>query len=225
MPSISGDLWSFSCTLQPEEAIIINLANLALLRGDPSEAYDLAKHAEELTVKWQGAEYDVIAAKRLQGLAALANGEVSKAEEQLSQALLRARSAAYVSEELRLLIALAFLRQQQGDHAMARELLNDVWEPAERGPERLDHASALSLLAQIERDAGNKDAAIRAATEAYRKAWCDAPPFAYHWALEGARKHLVALGAPEPTLMPFDAAMFNPMPEVEIDPDDQFHER
>jgi tetratricopeptide (TPR) repeat protein len=210
---------------QPEEAITANLAQLVLLRGDAKGAYELAKFAEELTVKWQGTEYDLIASKRLQGFAALETKELAKAEEHLSQALIRARNAAYVSEELRLLCALASLRQQQGDLHAARELLNDVWEPAERGPERLDHANALNVLAQIERDSGNQDAAIRAATEAYRKAWCDGPPFAYHTALEEARNQLKALGAPEPTLMPFDPAMFNPMPEVEIDPQDQFHEK
>jgi len=36
------------------------------------------------------------------------------------------------------------------------------------------------VLTALERDAGNRDAAIEAATQAYRLAWCDGPPFAYH---------------------------------------------
>lgn len=90
---------------------------------------------------------------------------------------------------------------------------------AERGPYPLFHADALNVLAQIERDAGNTQAAIAAATEAYKKAWCDGPPYAYHWGLEAARVHLRALGAPEPELPPFDPSQHEPMPEVEIDPE------
>jgi hypothetical protein len=38
-------------------------------------------------------------------------------------------------------------------------------------------------------------------------------------------KHLQWLGAPEPEMPPFDESKFEPMPEVEIDPDDEFHEK
>jgi hypothetical protein len=76
----------------------------------------------------------------------------------------------------------------------------------------------LNVLAQIEQDAGNTTAAIEAATEAYKKAWCDGPPFAYHYGLEKARAHLAALNTPEPQLPPYDESKFEPMPQVEIDP-------
>ena len=61
-------------------------------------------------------------------------------------------------------------------------LLDDVWEPAERGPYPLFHADACNVLAQIERDAGDRAAAVEAATKAYRLAWCDGEPYAYHGA-------------------------------------------
>lgn len=99
-------------------------------------------------------------------------------------------------------------------------MLDDVWEPAERGPFRLYHADAFNVLAQIERDAGNYAAAVEAATKAYRLAWCDGPPFAYHWGLQKAKAHLASLGATEPSLPPFDESKYEPMPEVEIDPED-----
>jgi hypothetical protein len=41
--------------------------------------------------------------------------------------------------------------------------------------------------------------------------------------LEKAKKHLQELGSAEPEMPPFDEAKFEPMPEVEIDPDDEFH--
>jgi hypothetical protein len=78
-------------------------------------------------------------------------------------------------------------------------------------------------MAQIERDSASHEKAIEAATKAYQLAWYDGPPFAYHWGLEKARKHLQELGAPEPEMPPFDESKFEPMPEVEIDPEDEFH--
>ena len=70
-----------------------------------------------------------------------------------------------------------------------------------------------------ERDAGNPNAAIEAATKAYRLSWCDGPPFAYHWGLEAAKAHLAALDAPEPAdLPPYDESRYEPLPHVEIDP-------
>ena len=122
-------------------------------------------------------------------------------------------------EELPALVALAELRRRRGNPEAARQLLEDVWEPAERGPHPLFHADARNVLARIERDAGNEAAAVEAATRAFRLAWCDGPPFAYHWGLEAAKAILAELGAPEPDdLPPYDDSQYEPMSEVEIDP-------
>jgi hypothetical protein len=131
---------------------------------------------------------------------------------------LLARGVNLIEEELPALIGLSELQRSQRDLNAARELLDDVWEPAERGPYKLLHADACNLLAQIERDAGNHAAAVKAAMMAYQLAWCDGPPFAYHWGLQKAKAHLSALGVSEPTLSPFDASKFEPMPQIEIDP-------
>jgi len=165
----------------------------------------------------------VIEAARRQGTAALGLGNLSKADERLHHALARARAVNLAEEELPALVALAELRRRQGDLKAARDLLDDVWEPAERGPYPLFHAEACNVLAQIERDAGDCAAAVEAATKAYRLAWCDGEPYAYHWGLVAARKHLAELGASEPFMPPFDESKFEPMPEVEINPDDEFH--
>jgi hypothetical protein len=69
---------------------------------------------------------------------------------------------------------------------------------------------------------GDVPAAIDAATNAYKTAWRDGPPYAYHWGLGRAKALLVALGAPEPVLPPFDEGKFEPMPEVEINPKDKY---
>ena len=101
--------------------------------------------------------------------------------------------------------------------------LTRVWEYAERGPYPLLHSDALNVLTQIERDAGNTKEAIEAATKAYELAWCDGPPYAYHWGLIKAQKHLEELGAPLPEMPAFDESKFEPMPDVEINPKDEFY--
>ena len=167
-------------------------------------------------------ERDYIRAAHLQGAAALGLSEDAKADERLHHALTRARAVNLVEEELPTLVALAELRRRQSNLQASRELLDDVWEYAERGPYPLFHADAFNVLAQIERDEGNKDKAVEAATKAYRLAWCDGPPYAYHWGLEKAKAHLKELGAPEPSMPPFDESKYEPMPEIELNPKDEF---
>lgn len=207
---------------QVEGAVTSLFAQSALGFGDFAEAHSLGTRAWELA-HIQNLERDLIRAARVQGEAALGLRDLNSAEERLHHALTRARMVNFTEEELPSLVALAELRRRQGDLEAARALLADVWEAAERGPYPLFHADACNVLAQIERDEGNTAAAIEAATKAYRLAWCDGPPFAYHWGLEKAKQHLKELGAPEPELPPFDESKFEPMPQVEIDPDDEFH--
>jgi tetratricopeptide (TPR) repeat protein len=178
-------------------------------------AWDLARAVRS--------EKDFIRAARVQGEAALGLNDLEIVDERLHHALTRARAVNLVQEELPALIALAELGRRQGDEKAAREFLDDVWEFAERGPYPLLHADALNVLAQIERDAGNTEKAIEAATRAYQISWCDGPPYAYYWGLEKAKGHLTDLKAPFPDMPAFDESKFELMPEVEIDPGDEFH--
>jgi tetratricopeptide (TPR) repeat protein len=198
------------------------LAQRALWLGEFAVALSFANRAWELA-HILNHERDFIYAARTQGEALLGLNDFTRAEERLHHALNRARIISFAEEELPALVALAELRRRQGDWKAARELLDHVWEAAERGPYPLFHADACNVLAQIERDEGNKTVAVEATTKAYRLAWCDGPPFAYHWGLEKAKQHSKELGAPEPEMPPFDESKFEPMPEVEIDPDDEFH--
>ncbi len=198
------------------------LAKRSLWFGKCATALSFANRAWELA-RVMNYEADCIRAARMQGEAALGLDDLVTADERLHHALTRARKVNLVEEELPALVALAELRRRQSNLEVARELLDDVWDAAERGPYPLIHADACNVLAQIERDEGNEVAAVEAAGRAYRLAWCDGPPFAYHWGLEKARKHLRELGAAEPLMPPFDATKFEPMPEVEIDPEDEFH--
>jgi tetratricopeptide (TPR) repeat protein len=207
---------------QQEQGIdVARLSQQALWQNRCSVALQLAKRAWKLAqVKLN--ERDFIVSARLQGIAAAGLNDFDQADERLHYALTRARAVNLAEEEIPALVALAELRRRQGNPQDARELLDDVWELAERGPYPLFHADAFNLLAQIERDADNHAAAVDAATKAYRLAWCDGEPYAYHWGLVAARKHLRELGAPEPQMPPFDESKYEPMPEVEINPKDEF---
>jgi tetratricopeptide (TPR) repeat protein len=218
----SLNTWIARKDKQGEGTTNADLAQRCLWLSQPGEALPLAQRAWELAHVLR-VERDFIRAARLHGEAALGLGDLSTATERLHHALTRARTVNLVEDELPALTALAELHRQQQQYDTARELLEQVWAPAERGPYPLIHADALNVLAQLERDQGRREAAVAAATEAYRQAWCDGPPYAYHFGLSNARRHLRELGAPEPELPPFDASKYEPMPEVELDPEDEFH--
>ncbi len=126
-------------------------------------------------------------------------------------------------EELPALVALAELRRRQGDLKAARELLDDVWEPAERGPYPLIHADACNVLAQIERDAGNRCGRGRGRDEGLSPGVVRRRAVRVSLGPRRRAQHLAELGAPEPPMPPFDESKHEPMPEVEINPDDEFH--
>jgi tetratricopeptide (TPR) repeat protein len=222
--SLDRSLRIFTSIDEYDGFTLSDLAQRAVWFGEYTAAGHLANRAWNSATQYGSFERAFILAARLQGETALALNDFAKADERLHHALTRARAVNHVEEEIPTLIALAELRRRQGDRKAARELLDDLWDPAERGPYPLLHSDAFNVMAQIERDEGNHTAASEAATKAYRLAWCDGPPFAYHWGLVAAQKHLQELGAPEPVMPPFDESKCEPMPEVEIDPQDEFHE-
>jgi tetratricopeptide (TPR) repeat protein len=167
-------------------------------------------------------ERDLIWAELLKGRVALGLSEFAHADEHLHGALTRARAVNVVEHELPALIAIAELELQRGRPEEAKARLDDVWESAERGPYRLRQADAYNVLATVAGTEGDAPAAIAAATKAYAAAWCDGPPYAYHWGLQKAKAHLAALGVPEPEMPPFDASKFESLAEVEINPKDEY---
>src|SRR5262249_10121865 len=119
--------------------------NLDLAISCATEAWQLASVGE--------LERDFVRSARLQGETTLRLGNIATAEERLHHALTRARGVNFVEEELPALTALAELHRRKKEASIARELLTQVWDAAERGPFPLFHADALNVLAQIERDA------------------------------------------------------------------------
>lgn len=200
---------------------IATLAERALWLGDITNGTVLTDRACELAGV-DRLERDLIRAAILQGRVALCKGNYILADERLHHALGRARANNIVDLELRALIAIAELKLQRGHLSEARSHLDGVWEASERGPYPLQQADACNVLAAIAIAEADKSAAIDGAINAYKAAWCDGPPYAYHWGLQKAKAHLLSLGAPEPAMLPFDESKFPPLPEVEINPKDKY---
>ena len=215
-------IWRDKIDQQGQSLVNSFLAQYWLWLGQPSRALSSAQYAWDCA-QLSYSERDFIRSSRLHGEAALVLDDIITANERLYHSLKRTRAVNFIEEELPALIALAKLHRLREEYDTARELLDQVWDAAERGPYPLFHADALNVLAQIERDQNHLEAAIAAATKAYQKAWCDGPPYAYHYGLTNARKHLQEFGAPEPQLPPFDPAQHEPMPEVELNPKDEFY--
>jgi tetratricopeptide (TPR) repeat protein len=193
------------------------LAERWLWLGDFPKAQACADRAWELAGV-RRLPRDFIRAALFQGRAELGLGDRETADERLHHALTRGRAVNQVGFELPALIAIAELAQRRDELAGAKACLDEVWDAAERGPYPLQLADAYNLLADIARAEGDN----KAATKAYRAAWCDGPPWAYHWGLEKAKAHLRNLGAPEPKMPPFEESRYEPMPEVEINPKDEY---
>src|SRR5262249_7647014 len=117
------------------------LAQSSLWRGEADAAGRLADAAWELAGVGQ-LERDFARAARLQGQAALGTADLHHADERLYHALTHARAIDAIEEELPILTALAVLYGRRGDTTHARDLLDGVWDAAERGPYPLLHADA-----------------------------------------------------------------------------------
>jgi tetratricopeptide (TPR) repeat protein len=157
-----------------------------------NSAWELAQKQKQMR--------QLIRAARLQGEANLMLGDLDRAKAKFQYALGKARSVDFFEEEIPALTLLADLHRRKGEFQPARDLLNQVWEPAEQGPYPHLHADALNILAQIERDDDNHEKAVLAATKAYQYAWCDAPHYVYDRGLRAARRHLDALNETTPNL-------------------------
>jgi tetratricopeptide (TPR) repeat protein/transcriptional regulator with XRE-family HTH domain len=207
-------VWKGPCPHRDLEGFLhACLARQALWMGEPRHALELADRASRLFGE-NPLAIDIMHGARLQGMAHLMLGDLDAAADRLHFALTEARTHHRVEEELLTLAPLAELHRLRGELERGQELLELIWEPAERGPYPLFQADALTVLARLERDAGRSAAAVAAATRAFELAWCDGPPFAYHWGLAMARGLLRAWGASLPVLPPFDESKFQPRPEA-----------
>ena len=191
----------------------------ALAEAERACAIGAALERDDAHEDHHGAVKIYSAALRMKGEALTRIGRVEEGEVELKDALTWARRIDFVEEELPALRALALAALRTSRCEDARAHLAATWEKARRGPFLLYHADSLNILARVERAENQAEAAVGAAHEAFRLAWCDGPPFAYAHGLEEAAATLVDLGHSLPLLPPHNPGDFAPLPNVVIDPD------
>lgn len=206
---------------QWQAAALAGISHQALSVGLIDRAHLLAERAWDVA-QGERNELNCIEIMTLRGRIALARRDFGQAGNLLHLALARARAVSIVANEIEILSSLADLECQQRNHSCARIHAQEALEAADVGPWPLHSALAHNVLADIAREEGKYTEAIDAAAAAYRGAWCDGPPYAYHAILKKAKAQLAALGAAEPAMEPFDEAKFEPLPEFEFNPRDEY---
>lgn len=220
--------------LEERSVAIVNsfLAQHYLWLGQPEQALPYVEKAWtkacELEQQNHGNMNEVVmvlsASSRMRAEIAMLTGETALAVEKLNYCLERCQDIEFTEEILPALRVWAELERRRSNFDAARDYLQQTWTLAERGPFPLYHSDSWNTLARIELSEGNRDAAIDALHRAYRLAWCEGPPYAYQRGLEDARQMLQQLSAPLPELPELVDSDYEPIPQVELNPHDEFYQ-
>lgn len=134
---------------------------------------------------------DYIRAYWLLGAAYRANGDLTKAEENLSKAISMCRQINYVMDESAILLNIARLRYDQKKYEEAKSLAEEALSITERCGYVLQGADVNLFLAQyaLEQEK-DKVKAKEYAKTALKLAYCDGPPYYYKVAYEEAERML-----------------------------------
>jgi len=219
--------------LASRSVAIVNsfLAQHYLWLDQPDQALPYAEKAWNSALELEQSAHDnlnevvmvLCASSRMQGEVAMHRGDYTLAEERLKYAMTRCKDIDFTEEVLPALRVFAEMERRKGNCDKARDYLKQTWTLAQRGPFPLYDSDSYNTLAAIELSEGNKDQAIEAATKAYSLAWCDGPPYAYQRGLDDASGIFMQLDQPLPELPALDESKFAPIPDVELNPNDEFY--
>ncbi|ARN73367.1 tetratricopeptide repeat-containing protein kinase family protein [Oceanicoccus sagamiensis] len=191
--------------------------------GYHTRAWELSKAREGTDFPDQQTVTKVLSASsRMLGEIEMLRGNYDKALEWLEITEIQAARMDFGEEILPHFRVMAELERRRGNFDQAREWLTKSWERAERGPYRLYNVDSYNILAEVEDSCGNTEAAIKAAQTAYQLAWCDGPPYAYQRGLDDAKAKIESLGGAVPTMPDYDDSKFEPVPDVLINPQDEY---
>ena len=218
--------------LAERSVAIVNcfLAQHFLWLGQPENALQYIEQARDCALSLEQSRHHnlnevvmvLCACARMRGEVALYAGDYTLAQERLNYAMQRCKDIDFVEEILPALRVLAEMARRQNHCQQARNYLQQTWQLAQRGPFPLYNSDSYNTLARIELSEGNRDAAYKAATTAYTLAWCDGPPYAYQRGLDEALEIMQALNQTAPALPAYDSSNYEPIPDVELNPDDEF---
>jgi tetratricopeptide (TPR) repeat protein len=143
---------------------------------------------------------------RLRGESALQQGQYSTAAGFFQDTItLGHKSGISVSG---LLGRLAYVRVRENLPDDALKLLHEALTDDQAGRLHDLYNSAAEVYLAL----GDHQQAAQYATQAYKSAWADGPPFVWWWRLERARQVLEQVGAPIPDLPPFDESRIEKVP-------------
>jgi tetratricopeptide (TPR) repeat protein len=184
--------------------IALSKAFMVVERDDHEAAAEQVERVRSLCEDVGG--FDSMKLQRLQGCLALAKGEPDVAEAHLASALAIARRIG--CEEALACAALAAVQARLGKRREATALLNEANQY--KGPINV-HADIAETLWHL----GDVEGSARAATDAFRNAWAQGPPFTWARSLARAKRLLARAGAAVPELPSADhAADAASVPEV-----------
>jgi tetratricopeptide (TPR) repeat protein len=168
-------------------------------RGAGGEDLSAARRALELADEDARTSYpvesDYVRAHWLLGAAYRLNGDLTQAEQHLSEALTRCRNINNVEHEADVLLDLAHLRVDQGEREEALRLVQEALLIAERSGYVLQGADVQLFLAQEALKDNDKAQALQHASKARELATCDGPPdYTYKVAYDEAGALLKKLG-------------------------------
>lgn len=168
-------------------------------RGVRGEALTAAHRAREPADETARTRYphprDYVRDHWLLGAAYRLNGDLTQAEQHLSEALSRCRNINSVDAEADILLDLARLRADQNEREEALRLAQEALLITERSGYVMQGADMHLFLAQVALKDNDKKQALQHAREARRLATCDGPPdYTYKVAYDEAGALLKELG-------------------------------
>jgi len=181
--------------ISDQSAVISNQSSV-------NSAIECARRALELADEWARTQYsvprDYVDAYRFLGAANRMNGDLNKAEENLSKAISICRQVNSVDAEADILLELAKLRHAQSDSGESVRLAREALVIAERSGYVLQGADAnlwlgelaLTLPSPEGRGESAREMAMFHAKEALRLANCDGGEYRYKVAYEEAERML-----------------------------------
>lgn len=174
-------------------------ARLALYEGDPATSYAYAYKAFKLS-QYGNLSRENVFAQMLIGVSllslatqALDRETLTRSQQFLHRALENCKKISLIEVEAEILASLAKWYLYTDDLHSARNLGTEALQIAYECNYRIRQTDVLNLLAKIELTVGNVSEAVDYATKAYKLAWCDGPPYTYHWGLETAKATLSVL--------------------------------
>jgi tetratricopeptide (TPR) repeat protein len=170
-------------------------AQLSILKHDIVKAIDYANKALEFSKQDAEESYplerDFIRDYWLLGSAYRLNGQLTNAEQFLSEAFSRCRAINLVETEANIILDLARLRYDQKNYEEAKSLAEEALSITERCGYVLQGADVNLFLAQYALEQEQDKVKAKAYAEAAKKlATCDGPPYYYKVAYEEAERFL-----------------------------------